>query len=669
MEDSKLTHERMLTLIKELQELSNAYYNDGVSLKTDSEYDQLFRELEAIEYQNPSWVLENSPTRKVGAQLTANDVEVTHKEPMLSLSNAMNAGEALKFVKKIGETLEYVAELKIDGLAVSLHYKDGSFIQGVTRGDGVAGADVTAQLKQVMDVPLEIPYKGEIEFRGECYMRHSVLASLNKQRTEEGKKPYENCRNTASGTLKLLDLDEVKHRKLNLFIYSVHGVTGEGLFENHLGALDFANTQGFKVNSHTLKGEGKLFIEETIQQFTELRESVELDYDIDGIVFKVNDFAKQKELGTTSRVPKWAIAYKFPAEEVVTRLLDIVITLGRTGQLTPNAVLEPVRIAGTTVKAASLHNADIIATKDIRIGDFVVVRKAGEIIPEIVRSLPERRETELPIYHYPTKCPHCHSDVERLDGKVATYCVNPNCAAKIKEQLAYFVSKDAMDIKGFGKGVAMRLFEEGLLTSIPDIYRLNTKLESLQKLSRFGERSIEKLLEGVEQSKLNEPHRLLIGLGIDEIGRKASKVLLNEFKSIDALMSLEINDILALPDFGEKMVSNLINAMKSESVLELLGELKVLGLNFDATVESETINTSGVFSNKTVVITGKFPISNLKRQAVTEIVEKLGGIVGSSVSKNTNILIAGIDAGSKLAKAESLGVEILDEATFLAMLP
>lgn len=662
---------RINELVDIIKDLNNSYYNLNESKVSDYEYDMLFRELKELEEKYPELKRKDSPTNGVGASIETSElVKVQHKEKMLSLGNSMNEDELIAFFEKVSkelgidiEDLEVISELKIDGLAVSLRYNEGKFYQGSTRGDGVFGEDITEQLKQLIEVPLEIPYKGEVEFRGEVYMKRSILEELNVLREEQGKNLFANCRNAASGSLKLKDIKEVKNRKLNIFIYSVHGKKD---LESQKESLRFANDNGFIVNSKSEVGKGKDFLLSQVKLYNDLRTS--LDYEVDGIVFKVNKFILQQKLGFNSREPKWATAFKFPPEEVITKLVGIELSMGRTGVLTPNAVLEPVRLAGTTVKAASLHNIDNIIEKDVRIGDYVVVRKAGEIIPEVVRAVKERREGNLEEFKYPKECPYCSERLVRVEGEVAIKCVNDDCSEKNKFKLIYFASKGCMDISGLGEGVLIPLIDNGYVRTFDDIYKLKDIRNDLLSLDRFGERKVDKLIEAIEKSKENDPSRLLCSLGISLVGKRASEAIINVFGSIDNVMSASEAELMKVDICGEKMASNIVEYFKESSNKELINKLKELGLNMIRNLEESVADETSfkdAFKDKVFMVTGKFVESGMKRPEVEKKIKELGGTVGSSVSKNTDVLIVGIDAGSKLAKAQKLGIEIWEESQFL----
>lgn len=656
---------RIDILVGLINNYNNEYYNLGESSISDSEYDDLFVELKKLESEYPSYVSDLSPTQLVGVSVSDTvGKKVKHIRPMLSLGNSMSEEDVLSFNNKVLKSLNesnvtYMAELKIDGLAVSLHYNNGKFVLGSTRGDGIEGEDITENLKTLSEVPLSVSYKGEFEVRGEVYMTHQSFKDLNVTREAEEKSLFANPRNAASGSIRMLDSSEVGKRNLSLFIYSVHGL--ESNLSHNLD-LDFVEDLGFTVNKERRLCKSVKELNDYITEFTEKRSG--LGYDIDGIVIKVNDYSLQSELGFSSREPKWATAYKFRAEEVVTVLKDIVLTMGRTGKLTPNAVLESVNLDGSNVKAASLHNSDYIIAKDIRIGDKVILRKAGDIIPEVVKSLVEERDGSEIVFEYPSVCPFCSGDVLRIEGESATKCINPECQEMLKEKLIYFASKGAMDISGLGNGVVNQLFNAGLIKGISDIYRLER--DDLLNLERFGERSVDNLLGAIEKSKLNEPNRLLVGLGIHLVGKRASKALLEHFRSINGVMAASSSQLISVDICGEKMSESILSFFDEDVNIDLYHDLKELGLNMEMSEEEVVLELDDSFNGKVFVVTGT--LSTMKRNEAQSEIELRGGKIGSSVSKNTDVLVAGEKAGSKLTKAEKLGIEIWDDGLFLTKL-
>lgn len=656
---------------EELRKLLNQYNYEYFVLDkpsvTDQEYDRLMQELKEIEEKYPQLIDPLSPTQRVGGEVLSGFQKVVHLVPMLSLSNAFNEGDLRDFDRRIrqvvGDDYSYVCELKIDGLAVSLRYENGIFVQGSTRGDGTVGEDITANLRTIRSLPLQLKENVTLEVRGEAFMPKKSFLALNKKREENGEELFANPRNAAAGSLRQLDPKIAASRHLDIFIYAIGYIENKKI-ENHSEGLDYLDYLGFKTNKERRKCKNINEVIEYIQKWQV--ERANLPYEIDGIVVKLDNYKQQEMLGATAKSPRWAIAYKFPAEEVVTKLIDIELSVGRTGVVTPTAILEPVRVAGTTVQRASLHNEDLIREKDIRIGDYVIIRKAGDIIPEVVNALTERRTGEEKPFSMPETCPECNSQLVRLDGEVALRCINPKCPAQIREGLIHFVSRDAMNIEGLGEKVITQLFEKNLIHDVADLYKL--KKEQLINLERMGEKSVTNLLNAIQSSKNNSLERLLFGLGIRHVGQKAAKILAQHFKTIDCLASASIEQLMSIHEIGEKMATSIYTYFRMPEVQQLIQELKSLGVNTtykgpDATELSEE---DSIFAGKTVVLTGK--LENLTRNEAKEKIEKLGGKVTNSVSKNTDIVIAGSDAGSKLAKAKSLGITIWDEEKLLAEL-
>jgi DNA ligase (NAD+) len=654
--------------VRELHELLNQYNYEYYVLDRpsvpDAEYDRLMRELIGLEEQYPELKTADSPTQRVGGEVLESFEKVVHRVPMLSLGNAFSPEELRDFDRRIrqvvGSDYSYVCELKIDGLAVSLRYDNGVFVQGATRGDGTVGEDITANLKTIRSIPLRLKEAVSLEVRGEAFMPKRSFEALNKARKEKGEEPFANPRNAAAGSLRQLDPKIAASRNLDVFLYGIamaeeHGIT------SHSQALDWLDSLGFKTNH-----ERKLCrdIDEVIQ-FIEswVEKRPELQYEIDGIVVKVDSLAQQEALGATAKSPRWAIAYKFPAEEVVTTLKDIELNVGRTGVITPTAILEPVRVAGTTVQRASLHNEDLIREKDIRLGDQVVVKKAGDIIPEVVNVLTDRRTGEEKEFKMPTHCPECESALVRLEGEVALRCINPKCPAQIREGLIHFVSRGAMNIEGLGEKVVSQLFAENLIHDVADIYKLTR--EELIGLERMGEKSVKKLLDAIEASKENSLEKLLFGLGIRHVGAKAAKTLAEHFESMDRLAEATKEELMAINEIGEKMADSIVTYFSKEEVKELIQELKNASVNmlYKGPKRAEALESDSYFSGKTIVLTGK--LEQLTRNEAKEKLEALGANVAGSVSKKTDLVIAGSDAGSKLKKAEELGIEIWDEERML----
>ncbi|MCJ7840987.1 NAD-dependent DNA ligase LigA [Lederbergia sp. NSJ-179] len=658
--------------VKELHQLLNQYgyeYHvlDNPSVP-DSEYDRLLRELQDLEEQYPEFITPDSPTQRVGGVALSEFKKVRHQTQMLSLANAFSEADLRDFDRRvrqaIGDDFSYVCELKIDGLAVSLRYENGIFVQGSTRGDGTVGEDITANLKTIRSIPLRLKEPYSLEVRGEAYMPKKSFLELNKIREEQGKQLFANPRNAAAGSLRQLDPRIAASRNLDIFLYGIGDFGTTGVTSHHKG-LDLLEKLGLKVNKERKQCHSMEEVLEYIEKWT--NERSQLNYDIDGIVVKVDSLEQQNQLGQTAKTPRWAIAYKFPAEEVVTKLTSIELSVGRTGVITPTAILEPVQVAGTTVQRASLHNEDLIKEKDIRIGDWVVIKKAGDIIPEVVYVLEERRSgTEIP-YQMPEHCPACESELVRLEGEVALRCLNPKCPAQRREGLIHFVSRNAMNIDGLGEKVIGQLVALELIKDPADIYYL-TK-DQLLTMERMGDKSSTNLIEAIEKSKSNSLEKLLFGLGIRHVGAKAAATLAEHFETMDRLASATIEELLQIDEVGEKMADAIVTYFENQEVEQLLTKLKQAHVNmtFLGQKRSQTADEDSYFYDKIVVLTGK--LQQLSRNEAKEKIESLGGKVTGSVSKNTDLVIAGEDAGSKLTKANELGIETWDEVRFLEELP
>ncbi|MGA4721415.1 NAD-dependent DNA ligase LigA [Fictibacillus nanhaiensis] len=652
--------ERILELREMLEKYNYEYHVLDKPSVPDAEYDQLMKELIELENNHPELHDEHSPTSRVGGAVLDFFEKVEHTVPMLSLGNAFNDQDLRDFDRRVrdsvGSNVSYVAELKIDGLAVSLTYQDGRFVRGATRGDGTIGEDITNNLKTIRSIPFKLKEDVMLEVRGEAFMPKKSFQKLNAHREEEGQELFANPRNAAAGSLRQLDPKIAASRNLDIFLYGVGKLEGHSV-DSHDESLTYLSHLGFKTNPEWKKCAN---IEEVIEYVNSWQEKrPDLPYEIDGIVIKVNSLYQQEELGFTAKNPRWAIAYKFPAEEVVTKLEGIELNVGRTGVVTPTALLKPVLVAGTTVKRASLHNEDLIREKDIKLGDYVVVKKAGDIIPEVVNVITERRTGDEIDFNMPTECPECDSKLERLDGEVALRCLNPQCPAQIREGFIHFVSRNAMNIDGLGEKVVAQLFKEKLIQNFADLFKLER--EKLLELERMGEKSVDNLLAAIEKSKENSLERLLFGLGIRHVGAKAAKTIAQRFETMDGLMSASKEELLAVEEIGEKMADSILLYFSKPEVHELVAELKSLGMNMEykgpKLVKVEDLDTP--FAGKTVVLTGKLSI--LTRNEAKEKLERLGAKVTGSVSKNTDMLIAGEDAGSKLDKAKTLGIVIWDE--------
>ncbi|MFD1737907.1 NAD-dependent DNA ligase LigA [Bacillus salitolerans] len=627
---------------------------------SDFEYDQAMQELIQLEKQNPDYLAEDSPSHRVGGVALDVFEKVEHDTPMLSLGNAFNEEDLRDFDRRVrqgvGEQVAYICELKIDGLAVSLKYEDGLFVRGATRGDGTIGEDITQNLKTIRSIPLRLTKPVSLEVRGEAYMPKRSFEALNEVRYQAEEEPFANPRNAAAGSLRQLDPKLAAKRNLDIFVYGIGNGLNTGVI-SHSEGLNLLDELGFKTNNERKRCNGIDEVIEFVNGWHEKRPT--LGYEIDGIVIKVDSLEQQDELGFTAKSPRWAIAYKFPAEEVVTRLIDIDLNVGRTGVITPTAILEPVRVAGTVVKRASLHNEDLIREKDIKLGDYVVVKKAGDIIPEVVNVLLERRTGDEKEFAMPSHCPECDSELVRIEGEVALRCINPMCPAQIREGLIHFVSRDAMNIEGLGERVISQLFKEKLIHDVADIYRL-TK-EQLVELERMGEKSATNLIQAIQASKTNSLEKLLFGLGIRHVGAKAAKTLAQQFETIDSLKQASVEELTAINEIGDKMADSVYTYFRSEEVQKLINELKELGVNttYQGPKKVNVEEIDSYFAGKTIVLTGKLEI--LTRNEAKEKIELLGGKVSGSVSKNTDLLIAGEAAGSKLDQAKKHGVEIWDE--------
>ncbi|WP_278906250.1 NAD-dependent DNA ligase LigA [Faecalitalea cylindroides] len=651
---------RILFLRKELEKYSIEYYVYDNPSVSDQEYDRLMQELMALEEKHPEMYDANSPSQRIIGQVLEGFEKVRHDSQMLSLGNVFNYEEIEEFVNRIQGSVkdaEFVVECKYDGLAMSLIYENGSFVRAVTRGDGLVGEDVSANIKTIQSIPMHIPERRHVEVRGEVYMPKKSFEELNERQKKNNQALFANPRNAAAGSIRQLDSSVCASRKLDAYWYYFQNAQDFGILTQQ-EALDRMRSLNFKVNPLFKVCKNTKEIWEFIQSIQEKRN--DLPYEIDGMVIKLNSLSDQRTLGSTAKVPRYATAYKFPAERVQTRLLDIVITVGRTGKITPNAVLEPVRIAGTTVSAAQLHNEDMILSKDLRINDIVVVQKAGEIIPEVVSSVKERRDGSQVPYVYPTHCPVCGSRLVRLEGEAAHYCINQDCPARVVESMIHFASRDAMDIDTLGDKKIEQLHEFGFLNSIEDIYFLYEHREELLEKRGYQKKSVDKMLETIETSKKQPLALLLYGLGIRQVGKKAAAILANYFGSMDALMKSDVDTLVSINDIGPITAQSIVEFFKDESNQKLIQTLKEQGLNMIQ--EKQEIKASR-FTNKTVVLTGT--LEHYTRNEAKEILENLGANVSGSVSKKTDYVIYGTAAGSKLAKAQNLGVATMSEEEFV----
>lgn len=660
--EAKKRHQELVEI---LEKYSYEYYvldNPSVS---DAEYDDKLSELENLEKLFPELITRNSPTQRIIGQVLTGFNKIHHKYQMLSLGDVFNLEELRIWDRKLCENLNvknvtYNAEMKIDGLAMSLVYENGELLYCATRGDGTTGEDVTTNVLTIPSIPTHIKIKERVEIRGEVYMPKASFIELNKARKEAGEPLFANARNAAAGSIRNLDSNVAKSRKLDAWWYYLEEPEKFNV-KTQAEALDFIESLGFKVNPERKVLSNFEEINKYVEEYNKKRNS--LPYDIDGIVLKVNDLSLHEEIGYTAKTPKWAIAYKFPPEEVITKLKDIIYTVGRTGKITPNAVLEPVKVAGSTVQRATLHNEDFIKDKDLMVGDYVILRKAGDIIPEVVTPVYARRDGSQIPFKMITNCPDCGSELVKIEAM--HFCLNKNCPSRKIESLIHFASKDAMDIEGMGDKVCEQFFAEKFIQSIPDIYRLANYKENIIQIEGWSYKSTESLLEAIENSKKKSLEKLLFGLGIKEVGEKMAKVLARFYKNIDRLMSESEENLLKISDIGEVCAASIYKYFHDEENIKLIDELKQLGLNMNY-LGSETINENNYFYNKKIVLTGT--LSKYGRKEATEILENLGVHVSSSVSKVTDLVIYGEEAGSKLDKANKLNVRVMNEEEFLDIL-
>lgn len=653
--------ERIKKLRERLNTLSNEYYVLDHPSVSDQEYDRLMQELMELEKEFPESLNEQSPSQQVGGSVLEGFSKVTHKEVMLSLGNAFNYEDLKAFDERISSELkqmEYVVECKIDGLAMSLTYENGLFTQAVTRGDGSVGEDVTNNVATIPSIPKKIEHFGHLEVRGEVYMPKASFERINEERKANEESLFANPRNAAAGSIRQLDSKIAAKRGLDAFWYTYVNAENDGL-TTHEESLKAMEDFGLRVNplrKHCFS------IEEVWEFIAELSEKRnDLPYEIDGMVIKVNDFSVQKQLGNTVKSPKWAIAYKFPAEEVTTLLKDIMITVGRTGKITPNAVLEPVRVAGSTISAATLHNEDMIINKDVRIGDYVVIRKAGDVIPEVVRAILERRDVESLPYVFPSVCPICGSNLVRFQDEAAHYCINQDCPARVVESIIHFASRDAMNIDTLGDKRIEFFHQQGWLNNVEDIYTLVNRRELILSCEGYKEKSVDKLFSAIEESKNRPLEDLIFGLGIRQVGKKAAKVLAKHFIEMDALMLAQEEELKAIRDIGEITAQSICAFFQESNNLELIEHLKAAGLRMNTTIEEKKEN---LFTNKKIVLTGTLTL--MSRDEATDLLEKYGATVSGSVSKKTDLVIYGENAGSKYEKALQLNVETMNEETFMS---
>lgn len=658
--EKETAEKRIAELRNIVNRLSYEYYVLDKPSVDDREYDRYYQELLQLETDFPQFFDANSPTQRVGGTVLEGFQKITHKRMMLSLGNAYNLEDLKAFDQRVRNEVSnprYVAELKIDGLAMSILYQNGRFVQAVTRGDGTVGEDVSANVRTIKSIPMNIALQGEVEIRGEVYMPKRSFEQLNEIRAQNSEDLFANPRNAAAGSIRQLDSAIAASRGLDAFWYYFVNASEYGI-GSHYEAMAKMDELHIRTNQMRRLCDNIEQVWEYIQEMSDKRET--LPYEIDGIVIKLDNLSDQQHMGYTVKTPRWAIAYKFPAEEVSTKLLNIVLTVGRTGRITPNAVLEPVRVAGTSVAAATLHNEDMIKQKDIRIHDTVIIRKAGDIIPEVVRSLNEKRDGTQRPYTFPSECPICKSTLVRFPDEAAHYCINQDCPARVVESMIHFASRDAMDIDTLGDKKIEFFHKQGLLTTIEDIYHLHEHKEELLALEGFQEKSVQKLFSAIEASKEKPLEDFLFGLGIRQVGKKAAKLLAKHYLHIDALMAADEAELTALKDIGEITAKSVIAFFGEVRNQQLIEHLRALGLNM--TTESEETAESS-FTGKTVVLTGS--LSHYTRNEAKAILERLGANVSGSVSAKTDLVIYGEAAGSKLDKAQKLNVATMDEDTFM----
>lgn len=656
--------QRIKELVIELNQYAHEYYVEDQPTVEDFVYDRLYHELLALEKEYPDFIEADSPTQRVGGIISPGFEKVTHEIPLFSLNDAFNKEDLIAFnqrvEKALGQAVNYTCELKIDGLSISLRYEEGKFVRGATRGDGTIGEDITENLKTVRSIPLQLAQPYSMEVRGECYMPKQSFLQLNQEREEAGQDVFANPRNAAAGSVRQLDSSVTAKRNLSSFLYTVADA-GTLHVTNQADALVELDELGFKINREHRLCQNMDEVWEYIQEY-HLKRS-ELPYEIDGVVIKVNDFSQQDALGFTVRAPRWAIAYKFPPEEVETTIEDIEWTIGRTGVVTPTAVMTPVKVAGTTVARASLHNRDFIEAKDIRLNDQVIIYKAGDIIPEVAYVIVDKRPENSVPYEIPTHCPVCESELVHLEEEVALRCINPKCPAQMKEGLNHFVSRNAMNIDGLGPKVLAQLFDKGFVKDVADLYLL-TEADFLN-LDKVKEKSANNFLTAIQNSKTNSAERLLFGLGIRHVGAKAAKILLEHFGDIPTLSQATKEEVSSIFSIGETIADSVVNYFDNKEVLELLDEFETAGVNLTylGKTSAELSEVTSIFKDKTVVLTGK--LTHFNRDEAKAIIENQGGKVTGSVSKKTDLVIAGEEAGSKLTKAQSLGIDIWTEEQFV----
>ncbi len=653
---------RYLELVDIVNEADYNYHTLDNPTITDQEYDAYLNELIEIENNHQDWIVENSPTHHAGGKILEGFEKAEHKIPMMSISDVFSESELISFderIKKEGVTPEYMCELKIDGLSVSLLYEKGILVRAATRGDGLVGENVTNNVKTIKVIPLKLKKDIDIEVRGEIFMSKETLKKINEQRKKENLPLLQNTRNAAAGSIRQLDSKIAASRKLDNFIYHLPNPEDYGI-SKHSDAVEYMHELGFKINPNNKLVKNINEVIEYIEDKAKIRDS--LGYDIDGVVIKVNSIKDQKKLGYTAKYPKWCVAYKFPAEEVLTKLKDIIFTVGRTGQITPNAVLEPVIVAGSKVSRATLHNADYIKGKDLRIGDIISIHKAGDVIPEVGEVILERRK-ETQEFIMIDKCPMCNTKLEKKGG-VDLYCPNNNCPSRKIESLIHFASRNAMNIDGLGEKIIEDFYNFGFIKDISDIYSLKYHKDDLIRLEGYGEKSVNSLIEAIEKSKENSLERLIFGLGIPNVGSKTAKTLSEHYKNLTFIEEATIEELTKINDIGNIIAQSIVEYFQNEDNNKILSNLKEIGLNTKYLGKEKQLDEN--FYNKTFVLTGT--LDKLTREEASIRIEELGGKTSSSVSKKTSVVVAGHDAGSKLTKADELGITIWNEEELISKL-
>ncbi|WXR62677.1 NAD-dependent DNA ligase LigA [Peptostreptococcaceae bacterium AGR-M142] len=651
-------------LVEILKEHNYYYYVLDEPKISDIEYDKMLKELIELETNNPQFLRNDSPSVRVGGQALSKFEQTRHIKPMLSLSNAFSKEDLMDFDKRVKDNLgtnnvSYVVELKIDGLSVALTYENGEFILGATRGDGQVGEIITSNLKTVKSIPLKLKEDIDLTVRGEVFIPKVQFEKLNEIQEQNDDKIFANPRNAAAGSLRQLNPKIAAKRNLDIFVFNTMNIEQNNI-NSHIKSLEYLSKLGFKINNETKKFDNINAVYDYILYWQDNRAN--LGYEIDGMVVKVDDLNQREELSTTSKSPRWAIAYKFPAEQKVTIIKDIILQIGRTGKITPNAVFEPVRVAGSLVSKATLHNEDFIREKDIKINDKVVIEKAGDVIPAVVKVLVDQRDGSEIDFEMPSTCPECGGKTLREEGEAALKCINISCPAQIRRGIIHFVSKNAMDMDGLGESIVKQLLDNELIKDISDLYLLKDKKEELLSLERMGEKSVENMLNAIEKSKENELYRLIFGLGIDFIGSKASKLLEKNYENLDQIINASYDELIEIEEFGPKMAQSLVNFFKNPDNLELIERLKSFNLNISSKKQEANSN---IFEGLKFVLTGT--LNTLKRNDAKKIIEDNGGKTSSSLSKNTNLLLAGEKAGSKLKKAIELGVKVISEDEFMSI--